>query len=408
MTSPAPRARPISSRIATLGFWISILSLIALNAWRAWEDRPTDTPRALQQRVNRGNDPAAEQELRRYLRQSPYDGEARMTLARALAARKDFVPCGRELRKVPDWWPAKPEALFLEGQAWKLADHAASAEAAWEALLVNDPLHPIDPRYYSGAARELIAHYVVKGRLDLARDVLWRAYDTAAPHEKSGVLLMRLRAELERVPHEEAVQTLRRYVAADPTDWESRRALALEEQIAGQPAAADREIAATLAARPDDPRAWRTKLEILHLRGDAKGLSEALKHLPKGADKDPEIWKFRGLESLQANHAEAALQAFKKASELQPSEPEYAYLVGTTAARLGQKDDAAREIRRSQRLRDDFQQLHEAFAKYQELASRSSPGPDLDSAATRLAELCTRLGWQREAEAWKKTLAPPA
>lgn len=71
--------------------------------------------------------------------------------------------------------------------------------------------------------------------------------------------------------------------------------------------------------------------------------------------------------------------------------------------RLGRRDEAARLLLRSRRLRDDFEALHQAFLKYQGLAARDTD--EARATVALLAGLCDRLGWSREAEAWRKTLA---
>ena len=405
-TTVSPVRRTILGRLARPGFWLVVLGLVGGTGWLVWEDRPTASLRTIQEWASHGGTVAAERELRRRLRQSPHDGAARMQLARLFAARDDYLSCARELHQVPAWWPARADALFLEGQAWKYVNRARDAEAASEALIADDPLHPVAPRYFSGAARELIARYVLENRLDDARRVLWRAYDAAAPQERRDVLLMRARAELERVAHEEAVVALRLNAAADPTDWSSRRALAVEEQVASRPDEADRQIEAVLKALPDDPRAWRARLEIAHLRGDRDAVQAALARLPKSAEADPDVCKFRGLAHTWKGDFRAAADSFRKAVALNPREAEYPYQLGMAEQRLGLRDQAATDLLQSRRLRDDYQKMHEAYIHYQSVAR-----PDVDPAAPavraaveRLADLSERLGWTREAEAWRKTL----
>ena len=405
MTMPTTRSR-LPGRLARLGYWLVTLGLVGWNGWMVWDTRPTAPLRTIEEWSAHGRTGEAEQELRRRLRQSPHDGAARMQLARLFAARNDYLSCARALHQVPNWWPARSDALFLEGQAWKYLHRARDAETAGEALIADDPLHPVSARYFSGAARELIARYVLENRLEDARRVLWRAYDEAAPPERRDILLMRTRAELERVAHEEAVVVLRGNATADPSDWSSRRALAVEEQIAGRPEEADRQIQAVLKARPDDSRAWRAQLEIWHLRGDRDTLKAALVRLPKSAGADPDVWKFRGLAQTWDGHNTAAAAAFRKAVELNPREAEYLYQLGMSEQRLGLRDLAANDLQRSRRLRDDYQKIHEAYVDYQKTAR---PGvdphaPEVRAAVKRLADLSERLGWTREAEAWRKTL----
>src|SRR5260221_149551 len=90
----------------------------------------------------------------------------------------------------------------------------------------------------------LNAWWVWDDRLDEPRQALWRAYDMAGPIDRPAILVMLLRTEFERIAHEEAAATLRRYVHATPDDWEARRALAIEEQWAGHEHAAESNIQA--------------------------------------------------------------------------------------------------------------------------------------------------------------------
>src|SRR5262249_6944573 len=172
--------------------------------------------------------------LREHLRRAPHDGAARMMLARVLAARGDLAGCARELHQVPTWWPRKPEALYRAGQAYLRMDRARDAEAAWLAVIDAAPLHPADPAVFHDASQELLRLYAAEDRWDDAHVLLWKIYDLAAPADRPAVLAMRIRSELERIAPTASVPLLKRYVAADPADWEARRALANAERALGQ------------------------------------------------------------------------------------------------------------------------------------------------------------------------------
>jgi Flp pilus assembly protein TadD len=393
-------------RFLGLAYWLLVLGLIGLNARWVWDDLSTEDSKTIDAWLKAGRVADAEQALRHQLKRSPYEGEARMKLARLLAKRGEYKACAEQLHLVPYWSPKKPEALFLEGQTFKLADRVRDAEAAWKGCIADDPLHPMPPRYFHGAARDLVAYYILEGRLDEAEEVIWRAYADATPAERRGILLMRLRSELERIAHEEAVTKLARYVSVTPDDWEARRALALEEQWTGQDAAADRDIKACLKARPADPGVWRTRLEILHRRGDLDGMRAALTQLPLSANEDAPVCNYRGLALEQAGDLEGACEAFRRAVSLKPSEASYAYKLGLMEQRLGHADQARYYIRQSQRLAQAYQEMHVAFFDYIQTTQRAKPGDAEDRAAVeRLASLCDQLGWNREADAWRHALS---
>ena len=126
VSSPAPRRIRGAGRswIGGLTFWTLTLALVGLNVWWAWDKRPLESLSTISGWIdqNRLND--AEREARRWLRQSPHHGQARILLSRVLAAKGDFLNSATQLHEVPVWWPAKGEVLFLEGQNFLKANRA--------------------------------------------------------------------------------------------------------------------------------------------------------------------------------------------------------------------------------------------------------------------------------------------
>lgn len=412
-SSPSPAEPPRSGIrgvrrwVLRLGFGGLVLGMIGLNAWWWWNDRPPEEMATIESWIRVHRDDDAERALRSRLRRSPSDGEARMTLARLLGKRDDTLGCAEQLHQVPDWWPTKADALFLEAQAYKLVDRARQAEAAWRACLVDDPLHPVPLRHVYSASREVVGLYILQMRLDEARANLMTTHDLAEPADRPGILVLRMQAELNRIRPEEAIKTLQGYVESDPDDWQSRRALAREQQLIGDDASADRNILACLDSRADEPIVWRTWLEILHQRGDRDRFQEASRRLPPSADSDAEIWKYRGLALTWSLDLDDAADAFASAIRLNPFEPEYHYRLGITRSRLGQTDEARLHLERHQELKDSQGQLRDALNAYLDASERTRPSdPEFREAVGRLAFLCEQLGWTREADAWRGTLPP--
>jgi len=408
---PAPVARSrraprLLGRALGAASWAAFALLLAWNGWCLWADWSPPDPAAIDARIARGQHAEAEPELRRLLRSSPEDGEARMKLARLLAIRGDRPACGRELHQVPAWSPRKAEALFLEGQVYKQLDRARDAEPAWKALLADDPLHPVPKRYSHGAARDLIGLYVVERRLPEIREVILRVYDTADTSERPGVLLQRIRAELELVAHPEAAAKLRQYVAADPDDWEARRALGFEEHALGDEAAADRDLQACLEARPADVAAWRDWLKILAERGDTAAIKAAVERLPAEADGDAHLWLARGnVRQLDGDLAGAA-EAFRQAVKLDPYLPEAHYKLGQAEQVLGDADAARLHRDRSRQLYRVLTDLRPAYEGVLDASQKATPDrPAYEAAVRRLSDVCRDLGWAKESAAWLRVLA---
>jgi tetratricopeptide (TPR) repeat protein len=393
------------ARLLGLLFWLVVLGLIGLNAWRLWTDFSLVPMKTVNGWLASGQIEEAERALRQRLSALPHDGDARLKLARILGKREDYLGCARELHKVPYWWPAKADAAFNEAQAFKMVNHGRDAEAAWRAVIANDPLHPASPTIFSGAVQELVAFYMLESRFDEARAAIWRAYDESIPADRPNILIMRMRAELERIAHEEAVAKLRSFVAADPGDWEARRALALEEQATRHVDGATREIQAVLEARPGEASVWRTDLELLHQRGDLDGMKAALAKLPPSADSDAEIWKFRGMVHESDGDLAGASDAYRRAVDLKPYEATYLYKLGMAEQRLGKVEDARKHTKQSQALNQAYSQLRNAYLQYLQSREQSKPSAAAyQTAVERLASLCETLGWKREAAAWRGLL----
>ena len=407
VVAPGPPRTPRRGRLIRWAGRTLFLALIVLNAWWLWGDWSPANMKAIDALIARSRLDEAERALRQRLRWASSDGDARMKLARLLVTREDNLGGAQQLHLVPGWWPNKAEASFLEAQAFKLVDRARDAEAAWKACIADDPLHPTPPPMFAGAARELVALYILEGRLDEARQVLWRAYDEATPIEKQGVLTMRLRAELERIDHQEAVAKLRDYVAADPEYWDARRALAIEEHAIRDEAAADRDLEACLRARPDDPLAWRARLEILNERGDVDAVRATIERLPPTADRDARIWMYRGLIRQLDGDRDGAFDAFSRSAQLAPNDAEILYKLGMAEKLLGRTVQAQEHIARSRQLHVAYGKLLAGYNEFLEQIRR--PGRDEAGYRASIEQLATtfrQLGWQREAEAWRQLVTP--
>ena len=266
-----------------------------------------------------------------------HDGEARTTLGHVLAARGDYLACARELDRLPAWWPKKNEALFREAQAFLIADRARDAEATLLALMDADPLHPPDPGLYHDAGQELMKIYATENRWDDFYDAIWKAYDHSTPQDQQLVLGMRMKCELERVAPAESIKLVRRYVAADPEDFEAPRSLANTELALGLKAEAVRDMEECL--RPArGPPAWRDYLTMLQSLGEMDAFNAALARVPAAAEVEPEIWLFRGQASERQGDWAKAAEYLGKALELNPNLLNAHYRLAMIEDRLGHRE----------------------------------------------------------------------
>jgi tetratricopeptide (TPR) repeat protein len=390
---------------------IVMLGLVGFNAWWYWRDtRPLPNLAVIAQLIGRDQYAQAEPALREHLRRSPHDGEARMMLARVYAAGGRLLECADQLHEVPYWWPQKAEALYREGQSYLMIDRARDAERAWLTVMKVDPLHPVSPDIFHDTCQELLKLYAIQDRWDDAYPVIWTAYDLAPGPEKFNWLIMRMRAELERVGPKESIVHLRRYIAAAPDDWESRRALAHAELVLGERDSAQHNFEACLKGRPEDVRAWRDYLAMLHDQGELEHFLEVLDTPPPSADTDPETWFFRGLASEKSGNWKNAAAHFSKAIELHPFLAKAHYRLAVAEERLGLRDQAVAHRKKSKDINEARGQFPAAYSAY--FASLDSSGSNDTgaapaTAARRMEAICETLGWLRAASAWNRLAISP-
>ena len=398
---------PILSKLIVIGV---VVSLGAFNGWWYWRDtRRLADLATISRWMSNERYAEAELALREHLRRSPHDGEVMITLARVLAARGDILGCARQLHEVPYWWPQKAEALYREGQSYLRIDRAKDAEHAWLELIKDDPLHPVAPSASHDTVRALLKLYAIEDRWEDGYPVLWIAYDHASgSDERLTWLTMRMRAELERVAHQESISHLKRYVDADADDWEALRALARAELELGQREQAELHYQDCLTRRPHFVRAWRDYLTLLLDQGELERFLAVLRVPPPSADNDPETWYFRGVASEKAGDWHMAASHFRKAIDLNPFLAKCHYRLSMADERLGLHEQAVVHRKRSTEMNEARGKFPIAYADFFASFGTRKPGsPDPPTAARRLAAICETLGWARAAQAWSRVADGP-
>lgn len=381
-------------------YWPCVLGLVAWNAWWAWESRPLTDLRTVSAWIEADRLDEAETALRDWARRIPDAPDARFTYARLLALRDDLVGCAGQLRAVPFWSPLKTEALFREAQTWQKVSRARDAEAAFEAYLRADPNHPVAKPHRDVAEVELINHLTLEDRWDEARARVWRAFPRANDeHQREELLVMSLRTILERYAPDASVTPLRKFVAADPGDFQARLALAAALQDVGRPAEADEQVAACLKLRPEDPRLWRTRLGILKARGDLDAMREALKQVPPSARNS--LAAYRGEVLAHDGDMPGAFAAFETALAAEPDVPDLQYRYAVVARRLGKSAEEQAALRRHARLRKAREALPEALTAFDKKGRAADAAPATRvTLASNLATLCQDLGLADDAREW--------
>jgi tetratricopeptide (TPR) repeat protein len=391
-----------------LARWIVLLGLLTLNAWWYWRaTEPLPSYKMIEHWLDQHRWSEAETGLRRLLVRSPHDGEAHALLAKLLAQRGDTLACARELHQVPTWWPNKGKWALMEGTAFKQVDRLADAEAAWQWIVTDDPLHPVDEKLVTTAVLDLLELYAVESRWSDAARLIWTIYDRLAdPRDQEVLLVMRLRTEMERIMPVIADGKLRRFLEADPGDWEARRALAKVHLVLSKPEEARQLAEACLRERPADRRIWADYLTILHDLGELDSLRLALSTVPAELADEPALLKSRALVLERDRQWTEAATLYRQLIQAHPWEADAYYRLALVEERLGQSTSAREHRKKSETMRAARLELNVAFQEVLDLRKQKQDSPMMREALRRLAGICGALGWTRDAEAWAR-LAPP-
>jgi Flp pilus assembly protein TadD len=385
------------SRLRAGVFWMAVVGLLGLNAWWFLRDlRPAPDLRAIHALIQKKQYSDAEAALRELHRRSPEDGAVLMALGRVLAAQNRLAESGDVLLSVPKWWPTRGEALFLAGEAFNQAGLARKAEQAWSECAAFDPLHPTAEMFYLTAIESLIEIYAMQERWDEARVIAWSCIDRVAPDQRLNVIFMLLRTRVQRVVAEARIPKLKRFVAADPNDIESRLALARAEASIGNAEEAGRLLDFAMEQEPNNVKAWRDQLAALNERGDTQGLAAAIAKLPESTKNDGQIWKFRGLAARTAGDLENAVVCFEHAVELRPFDEEAHYQLALALQQNRRRPEAEKSFARYNELKNARTKILPAYEAFSQAHGEQIPDSAKIAETTKdLAAICRTLGWPR-------------
>jgi tetratricopeptide (TPR) repeat protein len=376
------------------------VALLGLAGWRIAADwEPIPEVARLEALANRGDVEAAERGLLRVVERSPRHGDAWRTLARLRARRGDLRGCAEALAAIPTWWPDKRAAWFLEGQSWLGLNLARRAEAAWRACVEDDPHRPLAPEYLNGAAKALVALYILQERLPEVHAVMEQVQIQSAPEERAAILGTRMRAETDRIEPREAVEILGRYVAADPEDGASRLARARALSALRRYDEADAVLDEWLRRHPGDPEGLVTRVRLLDERSDFEGLERAVAALPAGLDDDPYVVQARGVIAESRGELEAAEGAFRRALELAAFDAQAHFRLARVLRRLGRVEEAEAEQAAYRAIRAAREEVPGAINELAGVGTRG--GPEAKALYGRLAGICETVGWADLARAWR-------
>lgn len=320
---------------------------------------------------------------------------ARLQAAAEAAARegdwKRSLGLWRQVNAGPG---ATAATLVAESRACLVLGLAGQAEQALRDAVAKDPAE-------AEAYLPLLKIMRVEDRFVDALRVGWAGLEQVAAAARSDLLRELTLAALTDVPDDLARTTLKRWIEADPNDVDARAAYL--RRIGAEPRSGDpdretrlSELAALLASHPEHLGVRAALVTALADAGEVDRGRAVLNDWPAD-QRDSRYWRLRGRWDIEFDHAaEQAVTALRSALDDFPQDWRTHYRLARALKILGQAAEAGREAETVSRIRELLDPLYlepkleSSFARLDQAAARET-----------LAELCSRAGLGRLAEAWR-------
>ena len=290
---------------------------------------------------------------------------------------------------------ATSATLLGESRACLARGLAGQAERALRRAVAADPAD-------TEAWLLLLKILRVEDRLLDAFRLGWTAIEQVAPDARAELLRELTLAALTDLPDDLARTTLKRWIDADPADIDAR--VAYLRRIGAEPRSADpdrearlAELSELLASHPDHVGVREALVTALADAGEPDRGRTILESWPI-ADRDGRYWRLRGRWDLEHDHLpEQAVTALRAATRGFPPGLAHPLPPGTSP-----QDHGSSPKKRAERRRPS--------AGSESCSTRSSSSRKLDAsfahldqpaALQALAELCSRAGLIRLADAWR-------
>lgn len=332
-------------------------------------------------------------------------------LARARTGKGDLPGAIEALRKVAEWSPRKPDALFFEGKALLELKRGREAEAAFRAAAASDTS---GTGLGVNARLELLALYAMEERTDDFLDLFRQVLPQLESADRLEILTMRMRLDYEQTKPEINAEHLSAFVRADPSDAQARAGYAAALDKAGRLDDARREYLRAVADAPDSPQIRERAIDLLYRQGDHEEFARLLKERPQGSDARPEMAKFLAIQAQDLGDLERAATLLRQATLARPDVPEYHHRLAQALLRAGRKDEAAEVTAQRARLseaRDALRGAWNAFANaFEADAAHIDPAllEKLSAASAAAQRPNDAEAWSRQALRIRAETASPA
>jgi predicted Zn-dependent protease len=325
-TRSRTRLRTILAVVAFAGVVVGLLAIAWINSGRLRAIDPDTAWNNAQINLKNGNIDRAEWELARVTRSRPPTPFDWMLRAQVALARTRTDEALKDLDQIPATHQLAGRAQLIAGQTELRRDRAREAERRLlEAIRLEPSL--VQPH------RELIYLYGVQLRRR-ALNEQFNALARLAPLTFENVWHWCLVRNTIWEPRENS-EIMAKFLKADPSDRESRLALAETLRQLGQREEAEKTIS-VLGVEDPEARALRVKLALD--RGDDQA-AEAL--LAEGPAEHPGLALLRGRFALAHGDGPAAVRYFRTAFDADPDNRDAVIGLANALTKVGDQKQAA-------------------------------------------------------------------
>lgn len=369
----------------TLALLACLIAVAGVGAWRYHATRPDVRLRKGQDALRRGDADTA-YAMVSTLRRSDHPDHAYLLHGEILYRQRHFADAVEQFNHIKDTGLLRREAIALSGQCLLQIGDLLEAERAFAFVLSEDPDH-------LGANHGLADLYYFQGALLRARDYLDRVMQLDPADGRAFWLKGHILKDLDRKT--DAAPLLKDALARKLPD--NLRDAAREDL--GEILVEQGEFAAALEVVKGGDGAGMQALRADALRGLGRAaeaqtlLDDALRRHPS----TPPLLYRRAQLYLDAGDPGPAAVLLEKAVQ-NADDRRTRHLLGQAYERLNRPDDAARERRRVEEIKNGEQELTA-------LNREANDRPWDPAVRRRMAEVCRRIGRKDLAEMWDRAAA---
>jgi tetratricopeptide (TPR) repeat protein len=401
--SAAPTRRAPTAVLVASAF------LLGWGAWSVLRPRPTlDQAHAL---AEAGQLDAANEHIRRYLREYPQSDAGHLLFAQIQiglaelnatdseppdpqAAREALVHLGQVH---PDDREMSASLMLSEGRAEYYLSRFDRAEACWLEALRLEPTIPV-------AGWSLLDLYYLQGRKDDAAQLALRLFEVEPdPHDRVQLLLELVRQDAQPPAPASIVQWFEPRVRQSPDDIRGNLALGAALVRAGKADRGLRILETMVQRHPDLAAAWEAWLTGLDEANQSGAeppslLVEATGRLPSALAASPRFARFQGRAAQERGDWKEAVKDYRRAALAAPHDQRVEYRLVRALRIAGEIEEAQRREHEYHARLTAAQEIRSLYAEVTAVKTLGAqPHPELYQ---RVADLRESMGLPEEARAW--------